>query len=376
MPFGLPDNLDFQRLFKRDTVTHDNYLFWLHHQVGFAFILFGIIFIFGQNYLGGDMECNSGATSYEKKYCWLHGATHVRPDLARELGHECSTDQQNIKEEDERLTAFYIWLPFVLMICLVLVKVPRSLWKNLGERGVLENLLEGRESGAAAAEKIAQRFKKLKSRNIPVFYHLGFAFCEILNIAVVIICIHIIDNLLSGKFWSYGIRVNGYYSGVGSEKPVNPMCNVFPTVVDCTVRTGGITGSSDGKSHICLLSNNLFNQWYFLALWVWWVVLLVVSCLGLLYRLAELCVPAVSRAALQLHLQAHCVSVEKLHFDKSSDYFLMGRIATNVKGSLVGALVRELPNVLRGHRVEPEGNGIPEGRLVDVPVGNTRQLSA
>ena len=54
----------------------------------------------------------------------------------------------------------------------------------------------------------------------------------------------------------------------------------------------------------------------------------------------------------------------------------MGRIATNVKGSLVGALVRELPNVLRGHRKEPEGNGIPEDRLIDVPVGNTRQLSA
>lgn len=57
---------------------------------------------------------------------------------------------------------------------------------------------------------------------------------------------------------------------------------------------------------------------------------------------------------------------------QSSDYFLMGRIATNVKGSLVGALVRELPNVLRGHRVEPEGNGIPEDRLIDAPVGNTR----
>ena len=57
-------------------------------------------------------------------------------------------------------------------------------------------------------------------------------------------------------------------------------------------------------------------QWYFLALWVWWVVLLVVSCLGLLYRLAEVCVPAVSRAVLQLHLQTHCVSVEKLHLDK------------------------------------------------------------
>lgn len=69
-------------------MTHDNYLFWLHHQVGFAIILFGIIFIFGQNYLGGDMECNAGASSYDKKYCWLHGATHVRADLAREARDE------------------------------------------------------------------------------------------------------------------------------------------------------------------------------------------------------------------------------------------------------------------------------------------------
>ena len=74
------------------------------------------------------------------------------------------------------------------------------------------------------------------------------------------------------------------------------MCSLFPTEVSCTVETGGIAkGSVDVKNMICLLSNNLFNQYFFLVLWCWWVIILVLSSLGLVYRLAQLVVPQLGR---------------------------------------------------------------------------------
>jgi len=92
--------------------------------------------------------------------------------------------------------------------------------------------------GNKMGEKIANRFKKLRKRSATVSYHVCFAVCELLNIVMLIICFYILDSLLNGKFWSYGIAVNNYYgtkpssteltSNSGLTKP-NPMCNLFPT---------------------------------------------------------------------------------------------------------------------------------------------------
>merc|ERR1712020_623428 len=81
-------------LFRLDKVLHDNFLFKLHHQANFAIVLFGVAFIFGMNYLNGNsIECKGGG-DFEKQYCWLHGAAHIDS------------------------THYYLWVPFVLVLCL------------------------------------------------------------------------------------------------------------------------------------------------------------------------------------------------------------------------------------------------------------------
>ena len=70
------------------------------------------------------------------------------------------------------------------------------------------------------------------------------------------------------------------------------MCELFPTEVSCIVRTGGINGGVEQVNHLCILQNNLFNQKYFFVLWVWWMLVLALSCVGLVYRLGRLlCAP-------------------------------------------------------------------------------------
>ena len=116
------------------------------------------------------------------------------------------------------------------------------------------------------------------------------------------------------------------------------------TKVSCTIRTGSSDGNVNVRNILCLLSNNLFNQYYFLILWYWWVSLLTVSALGFLYRLAQFLSPAVGRSLLisKVAPYGQAKKAEKLRNLSQWDYFLLGRICQNLKGSQIDALLSEL----------------------------------
>merc|ERR1712226_1633644 len=349
-------------LFRGDKVLHDNFLFKLHHQANFAIILFGVVFIFGMNYLNGNaIECKGkDVGDFEKQYCWLHGAGHINPNLHPTQDIKCKADQNEMTSDfkkDERHSHYYLWVPFVLVLCLAVIKAPRVLWKQVFERGQIARAV-GRPDGQPA-DKIAERFGKLRKK--AHLFHGGFFFCELLNIASVFLCFAILDALFGKTFFNYGAEF------ISQSDGVDPLCSLFPTVVSCTVKTGSITGNEpDQNSILCLLSNNLFNQYYFLIVWFWWVALLSASALGLVYRLAELCLPAVSRKVFLCRLEPHGVDLpdwstalwRKL---SPADLFLLGRICQNLKGSQIGDVLQEVENpgssrTQTGLEVEPEEN--------------------
>eukprot|EP00092_Neocalanus_flemingeri_P034434 GFUD01037443.1.p1 GENE.GFUD01037443.1~~GFUD01037443.1.p1 ORF type:complete len:364 (+),score=108.25 GFUD01037443.1:52-1143(+) len=351
--------LELKKLFRRDEVHLDNWLFKLHHQVNFFVILVGVLFIFGENYLNGKAIVCLGGDDYANQYCWLHGTGHLNKHIAKDITGLCAMDQEDTKDKDREMH-YYLWLPFVLGVCMGLVKIPRVVWKTLCERGIMASLVgdEGR-----VGEKIAARFNKLKKRS--VWYHVCFAACELLNIVMLIVCFCIMNSLLNGKFWSYGADVNNYYStkltqeelkaNSGLEK-ANPMCNLFPTEVACNLCTGSIGGGcNDKSSFLCILSNNLFNQYFFLILWFWWVFLLFISILGLIYRAAQMSIPSFSKAVFQTYLTPSGMddAVSKLSL-RPADYFLLGRLAINVKGSTMEEVVNEL--MYTNHSKEEENN--------------------
>ena len=137
-----------------------------------------------------------------------------------------------------------------------------------------------------------------------IIYNFGFAFCEILNLIVILVSQSILNSLFNDEFASYGVNVQTYNSFVPNPSlpertsPLNPMCHLFPTEVSCTVKTGGIGGNANKDNILCLLPNNVFYQYYFLILWWWWVVLIFITCLGLVYRLIQILVPQFGRLVL------------------------------------------------------------------------------
>jgi len=349
-------------LFRVDKVLHDNFLFKLHHQANFAIILFGVAFIFGMNYLNGNaIECKGGG-DFEKQYCWLHGAGHIDSKLSPQ-DIKCKADQNMMTSKtDERHTHYYLWVPFVMVLCLAVIKAPRVLWKEVCERGMIAGAVGEAEQ---PADKIAERFKKLKRKANK--FHWAFFICELLNILSVVICFVILDTLFAGNFMEYGSNFAAY-SRAGSEetKQTNPLCNLFPSVVSCKVLTGGASGNPDEDSILCLLSNNVFNQYYFLIVWYWWVALLTVSALGFVYRLAGIFSPGVSKWVFVCKMEPHgqdraAARLEKL---SSAEYFLLGRICQNLKGTQIGKVILELRK--QENKTEPAGDNMESHAVLDM----------
>ena len=57
----------------------------------------------------------------------------------------CFVDQSKVEtEEDAPVTAYYLWLPYLLAVCFTLARLPRSTWKRFFENGLIRHILKGK----------------------------------------------------------------------------------------------------------------------------------------------------------------------------------------------------------------------------------------
>ena len=279
-----------KKLYNKSELQTDNFVFTLHQRGSFVIILVGLLFSTGNNYLNKDAMICLGGNDYVQNYCFLHGSSHVPKDLQ---DAQCtSTQMTDSNGEPVRTTQYYIWLPFTFAILAIITRVPGILWKNVFERGQMKKLVKDMDSDG---DKTAKRFNKVaKKWGGRQVYNFGFAFCEVLNLVVIIVSAMILNSLLNGEFDTYGRDV--YNFDITSEdRGPNPMCQLFPTEVSCNVKSGGIDGSANKHNTLCLLPNNAFYQYYFLILWWWYITLFSITCVGLVYRLVQILVPAVGK---------------------------------------------------------------------------------
>ena len=261
--------VNFPSLLGPDTVVHDNLVFRLHHKINFLVIFVGLIFISSQNFLNEKAIVCSDQSVYTNHYCWLHASINIPDQLLSQT--KCIGDQGGKNDE----TKHYLWLPFILGLCLLIVKIPRYFWTHFCEKGLMESILQQRSD----TEKLSSKFRKLKRRSF--VYFISFGFCEILNISSLVACFLLLDQLLGGKYLYYGTNVHNYLMRK-SDLSNNPMCILFPTEVSCNPAS---LSKETEESILCVLSNNQFNQYYFFIMWIWWIGLLIISLIGLLFRL-------------------------------------------------------------------------------------------
>lgn len=269
--------------FKGDGLNIDSPLFKLHHHVSTLVLVIGFIYISVENHLDESILCQSppSISQYAKSYCWIHGTAYLRQHLQGKATG-CFVDQSKISsEEDAPVTAYYLWLPYLLTFCLLFAKFPHSMWKRFFENGLLQNILgggQGHRGGGGGnnmshwggggnnqsqwgndmtmmavsawqsnthgggggggggggkgknknqrnqggnqnnkAATIAQNFIDFRLRYNK--YHKKFVFFESLNIPMIVLSFYLTHWLLNYQFMDYGIEVAEY---IGSVKRVGP----------------------------------------------------------------------------------------------------------------------------------------------------------
>jgi len=345
-----------KKLFKPSDVRIGNFVFSLHQQWTFVIIIVGLIFATSNNYLNKQaMVCyGKDESSYVNNFCFLHGNSHVSSDLQKEISSStsCISEDEGGEGQDKiRTTRYYIWIPFVLAFIAIMIKLPGILWKNILEKDMMQKLVEDmNEDGSLTAHRFHKVvLGKRSSSRQAMIYNFGFAFCEVLNLAVVLISMSVLNSVLNNEFSNYGVDVQNFNnfdpktSKTPDSVPVNRMCHLFPTEVSCTVKYGGIGGNPNKENILCLLPNNVFYQYYFLILWWWWVVLSIITGLALVYRLVQILVPQVGR--IRLGAMFNSMGVEPEALDKVAKMklktwqtFLLIRLVSNLKGSQVTKL--------------------------------------
>eukprot|EP00092_Neocalanus_flemingeri_P061273 GFUD01073628.1.p2 GENE.GFUD01073628.1~~GFUD01073628.1.p2 ORF type:complete len:185 (+),score=35.78 GFUD01073628.1:3-557(+) len=153
------------------------------------------------------------------------------------------------------------------------------------------------------------------------------------------------DALLLNKFFPYGREVLNYIWSVkhvgpeGNHLTHDPMCELFPTEVSCYIRVGATTGAINVVNYLCILNNNIFNQKYFLVLWLWWFFLIAISVLGLVYRFARIMIPDLSRSILMRKVRAW--RLENLELS-GADCFVLDMLGDNIPHPVMDQLLGEI----------------------------------
>ena len=355
-----------------DGIDIDTWVFKFYSRVTVGlFLVAGAVSVADSLVDKNPIECKSG-DDYDKNYCYLHGVAHLQPNgISSDISGADCFSADNVGEE--KISNYYLWISLVLFLCGAAFAIPNEIWKHF-EGGVLKQF-EGLKSIELEDEKenrkkAVSQFNRL-TNNFTNRYFYTFVLFELIYCILGIVTFNLLDVFLDGKFQSYGSDTFAYLTGdtmpisitdsetqVTNEVIVNPMCNVFPTVVSCTIKTFSVVqGAADTKNNICILGRNILNQQIFLVLWVWFMILFSATVCQIIYRLITLFVPSWQSWTIQYQLNSTddlAVKKIELGFGKIGNWFLLTQIGSNSDPYAFRKFLEEVTGVDRKKKEEEE----------------------
>jgi hypothetical protein len=110
-----------------------------------------------------------------------------------------------------------------------------------------------------------------------------YIFCEILNLANVILQMFFMNYFLGGEFFDYGLDVLRV-TELPMEERIDPLSKVFPKVTKCTFNNYGPSGTVENKDGFCVLAINIINEKIYIFLWFWFLAIGVLTGVHLFIR--------------------------------------------------------------------------------------------
>ncbi|CAG0923005.1 unnamed protein product [Notodromas monacha] len=344
-------------LLKIDEVCIDNNIFRLHYKATMIFLIACSLLVTSRQYIGDPIDCivdDAVPASVMDTYCWIHSTFTIPNRLGEKVGVNVPHPGVGPEGEDEKkYHKYYQWVCFFLFFQAILFYVPRYLWKTW-EGGKIKMLVMDLnspivEEGTKESRKklLIEYFNNnLHSQN---FYALRFFLCEVLNFVNVIGQIYFMDTFLGGEFTTYGSDVLRFQEQEPEER-TDPMSKVFPKVTKCTFHTYGVSGTVQKIDGLCVLPLNIVNEKIMVFLWFWFIIVAVVSGLGLLYRIAIVFTSQVRLVLLRS--RSRLSSTEDIEFINSKceigDWFVLYQLGKNMDPLIFKEFISDLAMKLNG----------------------------
>jgi len=218
-----------------------------------------------------------------------------------------------------------------------------------------------------------------------------FLVCEVLNLLGILTTMWLTDMFLGGEFRTYTVDVLQHVMSDNPFERLDPLNLVFPKAIKCTFRLFGPTGNVQERDVFCVIGVNLLYEKMFVLLWIWYLILLFVSCIVAGYRVIVISSPGVRAWILKIGMWPK----DRIYLDTVlnglgyADWFILKRISDNVNGKRFGEICWYMHNELeaptRGKKMEEDRNrdgdqkeedaeGDKEMRLAVAVAGSNKQL--
>ncbi|XP_066978033.1 innexin inx2-like [Macrobrachium rosenbergii] len=299
-----------QGLLHIDAIIIDNIIFRFHYRVTMVVLITFSLLITSRQYFGDPIDCIVDGIDSKliDVYCWIHatftmplfsgavkGEVVPHPGVANHfLTDQYTKELQESQEGDALMKApvrhhkYYQWVALFLFLQAILFYLPRYIWKSW-EAGRLRMLVDRLNQPIVDAE-----LKRLRMNTIIGYftsnlhrhnvYAYQFFICEVFNFINVIGQIYFTDRFLDFGFLTFGSRVYEHENARNSRH--DPMEDIFPKVTKCSFHRFGPSGSIVRHDALCVLPLNILNQKIFAFLWFWFIIVAVITGIGLLYRMA------------------------------------------------------------------------------------------
>ena len=369
----------------QDSVAIDNLVFKLHYRATFLILLISTLLVSSRQYIGEHIRCIAGSGVAEQvinTFCFFTSTYTVTKHMnvtSVELGEIAHPGVGPASREDPIVHhAYYQWVPFVLFFQAILFYIPHYLWRS-AEGGRLKILVSGLNMASLALretslqtengisvpskqdrdDKIRQIHVSFINRihlNRPWAYYLGL--CEVLNFINVLMQIYLTDWFLGGAFLGLGQSL----SDASIDGKIDPLDVAFPKVTKCIFHKYGPSGTIQKHDALCVMALNIVNEKIYVFLWFWFIILAVITGLGLIWRILTILLHSRSDAFNKVVFSMACPGrynpwnmltvTHECHF---GDWLFLYYIAKNLDNYVFKELLEKLAEDLqqKHHAYQP-----------------------
>ncbi|XP_012235268.1 innexin inx3 [Linepithema humile] len=334
-----------------DKAVIDNAFFRLHYRHTSAILFLCCIIVSANNLIGEPIHCLADlrdGTHVINTYCWITSTYTIPRTLTQPIGTHVAHPGLGIDYGEKRVHSYYQWVPFMLFFQGILFYIPHWMWKQwednkirLITEGLRGPLIESKQERQAKIEKLVQYL--METMHLHNSYAAAYFFCEVLNFINTVGNIFFVDTFLGGAFLTYGTEVLKF-SGMNQDERSDPMIEVFPRVTKCTFHKYGGSGTIQTIDALCVLALNILNEKIYIFLWFWFIVLAVVSGLGMLYSMAIILLPSTRETILRRRFKFGTPPVVSALIRKTQvgDFLMLHLLGQNLNYMMFHNLLEEL----------------------------------